>query len=68
MGFRGMRDKTFSVGFSRAFSGRDIFHFYRRVIGKVVSKIAGNGMRYTNDTGNVFIFLFDKRESYHIIA
>ena len=53
---------------SRAFSGRGIFHFFRRDIGKVGLKIAGNMMRYTAGTRNSLIFRFGKQEKYGMIA
>ena len=34
---------------------------FRRDIGFI---IAGNGIRYTHDTGNVLIFLLDERKKY----
>ena len=54
-------------GSSRPYLGHGICHFYRRVIGKVDSRISGNGMRYTHRrAGNAFTFLFDKRERYDL--
>ena len=53
---------------SRAFSGRGIPYFFRRDIGKLDFKVAGNGIRYTHGTGNVLIFLPGKSEKYEMIA
>ena len=39
------------------FGTRDLPHF-RRDIGKVCFKFAGNVMRYTHGTENFFLFLF----------
>ena len=55
-------------GPSRAFSGRGICHFFRRDIGNLGFKIAGNGIRYAHGTGNGFIFLLGIRENYEMIA
>ena len=48
------------------FLGGGICDFYIRDMGKVDFKIAGNRMRYTHGTANVFIFIFDKGERYMI--
>ena len=46
---------SFSGGLARLFRDARFATFYRRDIWKVDLKIAGNGMRYTQSTGNDMI-------------